>query len=203
MIRDDSRDQQDNLPEEAAEGGAALAEGEAGEAAELKPEELIAQLEARIEELMRERATLYDQLLRRQADFENYRKRVEREREEIYQRAQVEILRELLPVFDNFDRALLSLERSEADAEKLRHGIELIHRQLNAALSKMGLEPVESIGKQFDPHLHEAVAIEPSEEHGENVIIEELQRGYKLGNLLIRPAKVKVAAAPERTSEEG
>jgi molecular chaperone GrpE len=194
-------DTHNDLPQE-GEATALTGEGAPKEAAELKPEELIAQLEGRLEELMRERAALYDQLLRRQADFENYRKRIEREREEIYQRAQVEILRELLPVFDNFDRALLSLEHSEADAETLRHGIELIHRQLNAALSKMGLEPLESIGKPFDPHLHEAVAIEPSEQHGENIIIEEFQRGYKLGNLLIRPAKVKVAAAPERTPEE-
>ncbi|HEX8185657.1 MAG TPA: nucleotide exchange factor GrpE, partial [Blastocatellia bacterium] len=104
----------------------------------------------------------------------------------------------LLPVVDNFERALSSLEKSETDAAGLRHGIELIHKQFKDALTKFGLEPVESVGQVFDPHFHEAVTIEPTDEHEENTIIEEFQRGYKLGEKLLRPAKVKVAASPNR-----
>jgi molecular chaperone GrpE len=155
-------------------------------------------LQAQIDALAQDKAALYDQLLRRQAEFENYRRRMEREKTESYARARGEVLLELLPVVDNFERALSSLEKSETDAAGLRHGIELIHKQFKDALTKFGLEPVESVGQVFDPHLHEAVTIEPTDEHEENTIIEEFQRGYKLGEKLLRPAKVKVAASPDR-----
>jgi molecular chaperone GrpE len=155
-------------------------------------------LQAQVDALAQEKVSLYDQLLRRQAEFENYRRRIEREKSESYARARGEVLLELLPVVDNFERALSSLEKSESDAAGLRHGIELIHKQFKDALTKFGLEPVESVGQVFDPHLHEAVTIEPTDEHEENTIIEEFQRGYKLGEKLLRPAKVKVAASPDR-----
>jgi len=155
-------------------------------------------LQAQVDTLTQEKAALYDQLLRRQAEFENYRRRVEREKVEFHARARGEVLLELLPVVDNFERALSSLQQREADAAGLRHGLELIHKQLKDALTKFGLEPVESVGQVFDPHLHEAVTIEPTDEHEENTIIEEFQRGYKLGEKLLRPAKVKVAASPDR-----
>ncbi len=158
----------------------------------------LAALQAQIETMTQERATLYDQLLRRQAEFENYRRRIDRERGETYTRARAEVLLELLPVIDNFERALASLENSGGDAESLRHGVELIHKQFKDALTKFGLEPVESVGQTFDPHVHEAVTIEPTDKHKENTIIEEFQRGYKLGEKLLRPAKVKVASSPER-----
>jgi molecular chaperone GrpE len=170
--------------------------GKSAEAAE-QVQDAQAELRAQIESLMQERAALYDQLLRRQAEFENYRKRIDRERAEIYQRARAEVLLELLPVLDNFERALASLEKSEGDAASLRHGVELIHRQFKDALTKLGLQPVEAVGQTFDPHLHEAVTIEPTDEHEENIVIEEFERGYKLGDKLLRPAKVKVAANPE------
>ncbi|MGA9771109.1 MAG: nucleotide exchange factor GrpE [Blastocatellia bacterium] len=157
-----------------------------------------ASLHAQIEAMTQERATLYDQLLRRQAEFENYRRRVDRERSETYTRARAEVLLELLPVIDNFERALASLETSVGDAESLRQGVELIHKQFKDALTKFGLEPVESVGKTFDPHVHEAVTIEPTDKHKENTVIEEFQRGYRLGERLLRPAKVKVASSPER-----
>jgi molecular chaperone GrpE len=155
-------------------------------------------LQAQVDALAQEKAALYDQLLRRQAEFENYRRRVDREKIEFHARARGEVLLELLPVVDNFERALSSLQTKEADAAGLRHGLELIHKQLKDALTKFGLEPVESVGQVFDPHLHEAVTIEPTDEHEENTIIEEFQRGYKLGEKLLRPAKVKVAASPDR-----
>lgn len=154
-------------------------------------------LQAQVDLLAREKAALYDQLLRRAAEFENYRRRVERERTDAYQRARVEVLLEFLPVVDNFERALSSLEDSGGDAEALRQGVELIHKQFKDALTKFGLEPVESIGQTFDPHLHEAVTIEATDKHKENTVIEEFQRGYRIGDKLLRPAKVKVAASPE------
>lgn len=163
----------------------------------LEPEP-VSDLQTQVDSLAAERASLYDQLLRRQAEFENYRKRVERERSVLYQRGRDDVLLQFLPVVDNFERALESLESSEGDAEALRHGVELIHKQFKDALSKFGLEPVESVGQTFDPHLHEAVTTEPSDKHKENTIIEEFQRGYRIGNKLLRPAKVKVASSPEK-----
>jgi molecular chaperone GrpE len=155
-------------------------------------------LQTQIDALTQERSTLLDQLLRRQAEFENYRRRVDRERAETYARSRAEVVLELLPVIDNFERALASLEHSSNDADSLRQGIELIHRQLNDALAKFGLEPVPTVGETFDPHVHEAVSAEPSSEHEENTVIAEFQRGYRLGEKLLRPAKVKVASSPEK-----
>lgn len=158
----------------------------------------IAALQAQLDALMQERAMLYDQRLRQQAEFENYRRRVEREKGETYARARAEVVVELLPVIDNFERAISSLEISGGDAESLRQGVELIHKQFKDALKKFGLEPVESVGQAFDPHLHEAVTMEATDKHKENTVIEEFQRGYRLGEKLLRPAKVKVASSPER-----
>jgi len=158
----------------------------------------LSEAQNQIEALTREKSAIYDQLLRRQAEFENFRKRLDRERGEIYQRTRAEVLLELLPVLDNFDRALESLETSGDDAEALHQGVALIHKQLKDAVTKMGLQPVESIGKSFDPNIHEAITVEPTDEHEENTIIAEFQRGYKLGDRLLRPARVKVAGAPER-----
>jgi molecular chaperone GrpE len=167
------------------------------DAAEAEADRLAA-LQAQIDQLTQERSTLLDQLLRRQAEFENYRRRVDRERAETYARSRAEVVLELLPVIDNFERALASLEHSGNDAKSLRQGIELIHRQLNDALAKFGLEPVESVGQTFDPNVHEAVSAEPSSEHEENTVIAEFERGYRLGEKLLRPAKVKVASTPEK-----
>jgi molecular chaperone GrpE len=160
--------------------------------------ETIAQLQSQIDALTAEKASLYDKLLRRQAEFENYRKRVDRERGELYQHGRDDVLLQFLPVVDNFERALSSLETSEGDAEALRHGVELIHRQFKDALSKLGLEAVEAVGQTFDPHVHEAVTTEATDKHKENTVIQEFQRGYRIGDRLLRPAKVKVASSPEK-----
>lgn len=170
------------------------AASEAGEGPGAADDTQTDDLQSQVDALTRDKAALYDQLLRRAAEFENFRRRIERERSDAYQRARVEVLVEFLPVVDNFERALSSLENSGGDAEALRHGVELIHKQFKDALTKFGLEPVEAIGQTFDPHLHEAVTIEPTDKHKENTIIEEFQRGYKIGDKLLRPAKVKVAA---------
>ena len=182
---------------QSADGDASEDAGEARSSEAATPSR-ITQLQSQVDVLMTERASLYDKLLRRQAEFDNYRKRVERERNELYQHGREDVLLQSLPVVDNFERALSSLEESEGDAEALRRGVELIHKQFKDALSKLGLEAVEAVGKTFDPHVHEAVTTEATDKHKENTVIEEFQRGYKIGDRLLRPAKVKVASTPEK-----
>jgi molecular chaperone GrpE len=161
---------------------------------------MVAELIATRAELKRveaENVELRDNLARRLADFDNFRKRVERERIETYNRALSDVVTKLLPVMDNLRRALEAETLLEADkSEEFRHflnGVELISRQLTESLSNLGLEPIESVGKPFDPHLHEAVATEYSEEYEPDTVLQELARGYRLGDKLVRPAVVKVA----------
>lgn len=182
------------------QNAAASADEESDDAADAaEPQQgIVARLQSQIDALTAEKASLYDKLLRRQAEFENYRKRVDRERGELYQHGRDDVLLQFLPVVDNFERALYSLETSEGDAEALRHGVELIHRQFKDALSKLGLEAVEAVGQTFDPHVHEAVTTEATDKHKENTVIQEFERGYKIGDRLLRPAKVKVASSPEK-----
>jgi molecular chaperone GrpE len=153
-------------------------------------------LKAETEELKTENGSLKDQLLRKQAEFENYRKRTERERTDIYKRGKKEVLIEMLSVLDNFERAITSVGNA-AEEDALKLGFELIYKQFKDILTRMGIEPVESVGQFFDPHVHEAVTIEETSEHEANTVIEEFQKGYKLGDQLLRPAQVKVAASPE------
>ena len=143
--------------------------------------------------LRRERDDYYDRLLRKTAEFENYRKRVERERREQADQAVVDLLLELLPVVDDFDRALIVEEGAGASA--YRKGIELIHAKLNDLLRKRGVRPIEALGAHFDPNLHQAVMDEVSPAHREGEVIGELRRGYMIGDRLLRPAMVKVAKA--------
>ena len=152
---------------------------------------------AEVEELKNENAALKDQLLRKQAEFENYRRRTEKERGDIFKRGQKEVLIEMLSVLDNFERAMTSVAQGTADEDALKQGFELIYKQFTDILAKLGVEPVESIGQTFDPHLHEAVTIEQTSEQEANTIIAEFQKGYKMGDHLLRPAQVKVAASPE------
>jgi molecular chaperone GrpE len=153
-------------------------------------------LKAETEELKTENGSLKDQLLRKQAEFENYRRRTERERADIYKRGKKEVLIEMLSVLDNFERAITSVGNA-AEEDALKLGFELIYKQFKDILTRMGIEPVESVGQFFDPHVHEAVTIEETSEHEANTVIEEFQKGYKLGDQLLRPAQVKVAASPE------
>jgi molecular chaperone GrpE len=145
-------------------------------------------------------AELKDLLLRKAAEFDNYRKRVERERGEFTRYATADIVKDILPVLDNLERAL-SVDAGDGAGEFVK-GIELIHRQLLDTLERNGLEPINAVGCEFDPHVHEAVVHEPSAGHAEGEVIEELQRGYKLGGRVLRPAKVKVAAAPQGGSSD-
>jgi molecular chaperone GrpE len=143
-------------------------------------------------ELQRERDEYYDRLLRKTAEFDNYRKRVERERLGLSEAAAAAVIEELLPLVDDLERALKADTGSEA-TEGYRRGVELIHRQLLEILKKRGVRPIEALGADFDPYYHQAVAHEAAEGRREGEIIEEFRRGYMLGDRLLRPSMVKVA----------
>jgi molecular chaperone GrpE len=144
-----------------------------------------------------ENAELKDRLARRQADFENYRKRVEKERSETYNRVAADLAAKLLPVSDNLKRALeteASVEAAESD--EFRHflsGVDLISKQLTGVLDTLGVKPIPSVGEPFDPHVHEAVVSEATDEYEPDTVIQEILTGYRLGDKLIRPSLVKVA----------
>jgi molecular chaperone GrpE len=152
---------------------------------------------AELKRLEAEVKDLREGLARRQADFENYRKRVDRERSETYNRVVADIAAKLLPVLDNLKRALeteASVEAAESD--EFRHflsGVDLIHKQLNGVLDALGVKPIQAEGEHFDPHLHEAVVTEPTEDYEPDTVMQEIVRGYRLGDRLIRPSLVKVA----------
>jgi molecular chaperone GrpE len=152
------------------------------------------------EKLKEERAELYQRLLRKQAELENFRKRAQREKEEFRQHATEDLIRNLLPVLDGFERALK--QRAPAVPETFYQGMELIYRQLSDVLAKAGLEAIETPGQLFDPHYHQAA--ETVEEAGrrDQEIVEELQRGYVLKHRLLRPAIVKVAVKPKAASSQ-
>jgi molecular chaperone GrpE len=146
---------------------------------------------ARFEALKIERDNLQDRLLRTAAEFDNYRKRIDRERREQAESAAAGLLIEILPVVDNLERALQA--PSGPEAAGYRAGVELIHRQLLDMLRKRGVTPIEALGADFDPRFHQAVSQETSDAHRDNEVMEEMQRGYMLGDRLLRPAMVKVA----------
>ena len=144
-------------------------------------------------ELRREKDALQDRLLRTAAEFDNYRKRIERERRDQADTAVADALEELLPIIDNLELALGSPAGS--DPEVYRKGVELIHRQMGELVRKRGVKPIPTVGTPFDPRFHQAVVHEVSAEHDEGEVMEELRRGYMLGDRLLRAALVKVAKA--------
>lgn len=146
----------------------------------------------RADELQRERDEFKDLLLRKTAEFDNYRRRTERERQTQAETAAADLLGELLPLVDDLERALQADTGGEG-AEAYRRGVELIHRQLMETLRKRGVGPIEALGADFDPHRHQAVAHEAAPGHREGEVIEEYRRGYTLGDRLLRPSMVKVA----------
>jgi molecular chaperone GrpE len=143
--------------------------------------------------LRAERAEYHDRLLRKTAEFDNYRKRIERERRQQADRAITDLLLDLLLVADDLDLAL-TVEADEESAA-FRKGVELINMKLHDLLRRHGVKPIEALGADFDPSLHQAVLHEPSPEHREGEVIGELRRGYMIGDRLPRPAMVKVAKA--------
>jgi molecular chaperone GrpE len=144
-------------------------------------------------QVQRERDELYDRLLRKTAEFDNFRKRIERERKDFTEWAAAEVLSDLLAVMDDFDRALAA--DAPASAQVYKTGVELIHRALADLVRKRGVTPIPAVGAEFDPHLHQAVAYEAVDGAREGEVVEELRKGYMLGERLLRPALVKVAKA--------
>jgi molecular chaperone GrpE len=143
--------------------------------------------------LRRERDDLYDRLLRKSAEFDNYRKRIDKERREFTEWAAAEVLGDVLDVLDELDRALAA--EVPPEAENFRAGIELIRRQMGETVRKRGVTPLDTLGVDFDPHVHQAVAYEETPGAREGEVVGELRKGYRLGERLLRPALVRVAKA--------
>ena len=142
-----------------------------------------------VEKLRAERDALIDRLARMQADFDNARKRAAREQQDFRDYALADTIKALIPVLDSFDRAL----KSSPEKSEFHAGVELIHKQLQDALAKIGVQQVSAEGAQFDPRYHEAIEMVDTEDAKDNQVLEELQRGYKLKDRLLRPAMVRVA----------
>jgi molecular chaperone GrpE len=147
---------------------------------------------AELDEVARQRDAHYDRLLRLTAEFDNYRKRTERERRELIEQAAGDLLGDLLPVVDDLERALAA---DTQDGDTYRRGVEIIHKQLLDVMARRGVAPIEAVGTDFDPTLHQAVMHEPSDGHRDGEVVEELRRGYTLRQRLLRPSMVKVAKA--------
>jgi len=152
----------------------------------------LAAVTAERDRLAAEKADLHDRLLRARAEFDNARRRGERERSDFMQFAAMDLVREILPVLDDFERAL-KVETADRNYAK---GVELIYQRLYETLKRLGLEPIETEGKQFDPNRHEAVLRVQTEEAEDQAILGELQRGYNFRGKLLRPAWVRVAVRP-------
>jgi molecular chaperone GrpE len=165
---------------------AAVGEGQPLQAAETSGGE------AEMQKLRAERDSLLDRLARSQAEFENARRRAGREQQEFRDYATVDVIRSLLPALDSFERAL----QVKAEAGDFRSGVELIYKQLQDALSKLGVRRIPAKGEQFDPRHHEAIELVETTDAPDHEVLEELQHGYKLKERLLRPAMVKVAKNP-------
>ena len=149
------------------------------------------QLRIERDALKAERDEVKELLLRRQAEFDNFRKRTEKERSEYLQYAAMGIVKEILPILDDFDRA----RKVEGGSPEYTKGVELIYTHMYETLKKLGLEPIETAGRKFDPHLHEAVERVATKDAPEGTILSEFQRGYNFKGKLLRPSMVKVAGA--------
>jgi molecular chaperone GrpE len=193
--------QRDSAEKESGAAGEVRSPGQGGPAVA----ELVA-TRAELKRLQAELAEAKEALARRQADFDNYRKRIERERGEAYNRIVAEVAGKLLPVVDNLSRALEAERSVEAGESKefrhFLHGVELISRQLNDVLEAFGIQSIIAVGQRFDPHIHEAVVTEASDEYEPDTVISEMQRGYRIGDRLLRPSMVKVSAQTEAPDDE-
>jgi len=147
-----------------------------------------------VENLKRERDDLFDRLLRKQAEFENFKKRIEREKSEFMQFASADLMKELLNALDSFDLALRNAAKdSGKGSESNLRGFELISKQIQDTLTRFGLKPLEAKGKKFDPNFHQAVSTIPTNDVEENTIMDEMRKGYTLNGRLLRPAMVSVS----------
>jgi molecular chaperone GrpE len=148
--------------------------------------------EGEVQKLKAERDTLLDRLARAQAEFENARRRAAKEQQDFRDFATVDAIKSLLPVIDSFERAL----QAKSEAGDFRTGVELIYKQLQDVLAKMGVRPIAAKGEQFDPHVHEAIEMVETPDAADHEVLDEWQRGYKFKDRLLRPAMVRVAKNP-------
>ena len=148
--------------------------------------------DAELQKLRAERDALLDRLARAQAEFDNARKRALKEQQDFRDFAMADAIKSLLPVVDNFERAL----QSKSDSSDFRSGVDLIYKQLRDVLAKLGVQPIEAKGQQFDPHIHEAIEMVDTADAADHEVLEEWQRGYKYKDRLLRPSMVKVARNP-------
>ena len=148
--------------------------------------------ESELQKLKAENASLLDRLARAQAEFENARRRASKEQQDFRDYATIDTIKALLPAMDSFERAL----HIKSEGPDFRNGVELIYKQLLDALSKLGVKPIPAKGEPFDPHFHEAIEMVETTEAADHEVLEELQRGYKYKDRLLRPAMVKVAKNP-------
>jgi molecular chaperone GrpE len=142
--------------------------------------------------LIEEKAELQDLLQRRQAEFDNFRRRTEREKADFAQYASTELIRELLPIVDDFERAL----KSDPAGKDYAKGVQMIYSRMTDTLKKVGLEPIDTAGKVFDPHIHQAVEKVQTADAEDNAVLGEFQKGYFFKGKLLRPSMVKVAVQP-------
>jgi len=188
------------LPQDSAVASESVSEGsQTDQAATAAPEPLPVVSVEQFEALQKERQDLYDRLLRKQAEFDNFRKRTEKEKIESYDFAVANFILGLLPALDGLERGL-SVTEGET-VESYKKGIELILKQLRDQLAAAGVQPIRVTGKMFDPNFHQAVMREESAVLPENEIIEEMQRGYTFKDRLLRPSMVKVAVAPAQEAQ--
>ncbi len=186
-IHMDERDTQTAAPSAEPDGAAVADTAVLGD-----PAQQLAAITTERDQLAREKAEVYDRLLRRQAEFDNYRRRVEKERSDIFEFAGMEAVRALVPILDDFERAL-KVESADADYAK---GMALIYQRMFDAMTKLGLEPIQAVNQKFDPNLHHAVDRLPTEDVEEDTVLDEYQRGYNFKGRLLRPAMVRVAVKP-------
>ncbi|MBR2563530.1 MAG: nucleotide exchange factor GrpE [Paenibacillus sp.] len=162
-------------------------------AAEAQAEEIIDQEQTELTRLKAEAEETQQRLVRAQADFDNFRRRTQREKEDLAKYASMKLITELVPVIDNFERAMATVPEG-TETESFAKGIQMILRQLETVLASEGLAAMETVGQPFNPEFHQAIMQVDSEEHEEGIVVEEVQKGYMLKDKVLRPAMVKVSS---------
>jgi len=198
--------------EAAHESEAASDASSADEAAEVSdPEQKIEELTERVEALEEERDELNDQMLRKAAEFENYRRRMDREKKRRHESGMLEVVEPILEVLDDFERSIDAAEElqetqdPESAYESLKGGVEMVFRKFRDTLETLGVEPIEAEGDPFDEELHEAMMRQPSSDVAPGTVLQEVRKGYQMGDRVIRHSRVVVAAEPseeEATEDE-
>ncbi|WPX10144.1 nucleotide exchange factor GrpE [Anaerocellum danielii] len=172
-----------------------LSEGCQDVQAEFQQEDPIKVLKKQLEEKEREVEEYKSLCQRIAADFDNYKKRIAKDKENMYYEVVADVVGKLLPIVDNFERAIDSAKNSKDTNDELLKGLEMIKKQIDDIFSKLGVEPIEALNKEFDPYLHNAIMHVEDERYGKNVVVEEFQKGYKIKDRVIRYSLVKVANA--------